>query len=70
MSLGSYIPFYDDDAAEPDASAASPVVCLLSLHLLAETTLVRVLSSAVPLSTSSFSLVYGRIPSYFVSHQG
>lgn len=37
--MGSHIPFCNDAVAEPDAPAASHVVCLLSLHLLAETTL-------------------------------
>lgn len=58
LSVGSYIPFYSYDGAEPDAPAASRVICLLSLHFLAETTLMGVLSSVILLWTSWFSLVW------------
>lgn len=54
--------FYIHDGAAADAPAASRVICL---HLLAGTMLVGMLSGAILLRTSWFSLV-GKVPKAFL----
>lgn len=46
-SVGSCILSYHTDGAEPDAPAASLMICFLNLHFLAGTTVMGVLSCVI-----------------------